>query len=412
MTPGTAAFPTTESSHPTPEVCIVGGAGHVGAPLALSFARSGVATLILDTNQAALDQLAGGTLPFMEKDGQNALRSALEQSTLEFTSTPADLAGIPHIVVCIGTPVDRYNNPTTKDLRACLENLLPHLSDDQLLILRSTVAPGVTTHLARFLSGLGRRPDLAFCPERFVQGLGIEELRSFPQLISGLTPRAEERAAELFLRITFKVIRMTIDEAEHAKLFANAFRYVSFAITNEFYMMATAKGLDYRRIREGLREDYPRLRDLATPGFTAGPCLYKDTMQLAATFQNRFDLGHAAVRVNEGLPAFVVNQLKQSHQNLDRLTIGLLGMAFKADNDDTRDSLSYKLKKLLQVEAAEVLTTDPHVTTDPDLISLEDILDRADLLIVSTPHTAYKKLNAGDTPLIDIWQCVEETPLT
>ena len=209
---------------------------------------------------------------------------------------------------------------------------------------------------------------MAFCPERVVQGYGLKELREMPQIVSGTTPEAEQEAAALFERIAPEVVVVTPMEAEFAKLFANAYRYIEFAATNEFYLIAKAAGVDYQRVLAAMKHNYPRLKSMPRPGFAAGPCLVKDTMQLSAFASNRFGLGHAALLINEGLVLHVIDDIKRRF-DLANTTVGLLGMAFKAESDDVRASLSYKFKKVLAGQARAVLTTDPFVTTDPDLIA-------------------------------------------
>ena len=248
----------------------------------------------------------------------------------------------------------------------------------------------------------GKETKVALCPERVVQGQATRELQSLPQIISGMTPEAEEIAADLFSRFTPKLVRMAPKEAEYAKLFSNAYRYIQFAAANQFFVMVESEGLDYRRVLTGLQADYPRLRDLPGPGFAAGPCLYKDTLQLASVANSQFALGQAAINVNEGLPDFIIGQLRRRFALRD-LTVGILGMAFKADSDDTRSSLSYKLKRLLGVRAREVLTTDPFVRTDPTLLPLDEVIDRSDLLIVGVPHSSYRSLDIGNKPVVDMW---------
>jgi UDP-N-acetyl-D-mannosaminuronic acid dehydrogenase len=198
---------------------------------------------------------------------------------------------------------------------------------------------------------------------------------------------------------------MVPKEAEFAKLISNAYRYITFATSNQFYMMVTSAGLDYHRMLASLKDGYPRMADLPRPGFAAGPCLYKDTLQLAATYSDTFGLGYAAMQVNEGLPAFVVEQLAARHP-LEGLSVGVLGMAFKAESDDVRSSLSYKLKKLLTYRAKAVLTTDPFVTTDRELLPLEQVLERSDVFVLAVPHQAYKGLDTKGKPVIDVWSVV------
>jgi UDP-N-acetyl-D-mannosaminuronic acid dehydrogenase len=176
---------------------------------------------------------------------------------------------------------------------------------------------------------------------------------------------------------------------------------MKFAIANQFFQMAHSAGLDYDRVLHAIRHHYPRAADLPAPGFAAGPCLLKDTMQLAAFSGDHFPMGHAAMLINEGLPAYIVNTL-EDRRSLRGRTVGILGMAFKGDSDDPRTSLSYKLKKLAAFRGATVLTSDPFVK-DPNLVPLDQLLLRADVLIVGAPHHAYRELDLNGREVVDIW---------
>jgi UDP-N-acetyl-D-mannosaminuronic acid dehydrogenase len=246
--------------------------------------------------------------------------------------------------------------------------------------------------------------DLAYCPERIVQGKSLIELEQLPQLVGGTSERAAERAAELFSLICPKVIFLKPVEAELAKLFCNAWRYLNFAISNQFFVIAQQFEADFHRIHTALRDDYPRMQSLARPGFAAGPCLLKDTMQLGAFNHGSFVLGQAAMMINEGLPYLLVQDVKRAYPLAD-MTVGILGMAFKPNSDDPRSSLSYKLRKVLLVECKKVLCTDPYVD-DKDLTPLAEVLDQANLLIVATPHDCYKGLQAKQ-PIVDITQTIK-----
>jgi UDP-N-acetyl-D-mannosaminuronic acid dehydrogenase len=294
-----------------------------------------------------------------------------------------------------------------KVVQDCIDALLPHLVDGQLLVLRSTVFPGTTDWLDGYLKRKGRDLKLAFCPERVVQGNGIKELKDMPQIISGTTPAAEQGAAKLFSAVAPELVVVTPREAEFAKLFNNAYRYIEFATANQFYQIAKSAGIDYRRVYDAMRHNYPRASGIPAPGFAAGPCLVKDTMQLAAFAQNQFSLGNAAMLVNEGLVLHICNDLAQRY-DLSRMTVGLLGMAFKADIDDTRASLSYKFKKALGSQAATVVTTDPFVTTDPDLLPLDTVVAQSDLLILCAPHAAYRELDFAGKPVVDVWGALKK----
>ena len=395
-------------STPTYDICVIGGAGHVGAPLATVLAAKGFRTLIYDINDAAVRSILDGRFPFLEQGGESLLRQALAGGHLFGSSRREDVAAADALVVTIGTPIDEFQNPVWDAVTRCVTDLLPHMSRTKLLILRSTVAPGTTDRLQQLLSSRGFSTAVAFCPERVVQGLAIDEIQRMPQIISGTSPAAEEQAAAIFGRVATSVVRMKPIEAEFAKLFCNAYRYIQFAASNQFFMMAQAAGCDYGRIVAGIKEGYPRMNGLPGAGFAAGPCLLKDTLQLAATSSYQFGLGYAAINVNEGLPAFVVSDIQRRFP-LGDMTVGILGMAFKAGSDDIRSSLSYKLKKLLTLHARAVLTTDPLVTSDEDLRPLDEVIDRSDLLVVAAPHEEYKRLDTAGKPVIDIWNVLPST---
>jgi UDP-N-acetyl-D-mannosaminuronic acid dehydrogenase len=301
----------------------------------------------------------------------------------------------------IGTPVDEHLNPDPQVVPAAVEALAPHLRPGQLLVLRSTVYPGVTALVERRTETLGLEVEVAFCPERIAEGKALTELFELPQIISARNPAALARARKLFEVLTAETVELLPEEAELAKLFTNTYRYLKFALANQLYMMANDFGLDYERIRQGVIYNYPRAADLPAAGFAAGPCLLKDTMQLAAFNNNNFVLGHAAMMVNEGLPLYLVDRLARQH-DLAAMTVGILGMAFKGDSDDTRSSLAYKLKRILRFKAAEVLCADPYVSTDASLVPQDELLARADLVVIGAPHHRYADL-AIDKPVVDIW---------
>jgi UDP-N-acetyl-D-mannosaminuronic acid dehydrogenase len=384
------------------DVTVVGGAGHVGLPLALTFADEGFKTLIFDLNSAALDKIAAGVFPHFEHDGEALLERTLEGKNLFLTDSVDGLNGTGTVVITIGTPVDEFHNPVHKAIKECVDLLLPHMTDGQLIILRSTVYPGTTDWLSRYLAALGRSIEVAFCPERVVQGHSLKELREIPQIISGTSPEAVEEAKLFFNKISKHIVTMEPKEAEFAKLFCNASRYIQFAATNEFYMIADAAGLDYNLIYEGMTRHYPRAQPLAKPGFAAGPCLFKDTAQLVAFAKNNFSLGNASILVNEGLVLHVIEKMREEY-DLENLTVGLLGMAFKAGIDDIRSSLSYKMKKILSLHAAKVLTTDPYVTIDPELVPVDSMISDSDILVLCTPHDEYRDLDLQNKPVIDVW---------
>ena len=398
-----AGAPTTVENA---DVTVVGGAGHVGVPLVLALAEAGLRVNFNDLNKESLDTLEGGRLPFIEYGAEGVLSKALINRRLVFTHSSDRISPRGPVIITIGTPIDEFLNPVRKVVQDCIDALLPSLADGQLVVLRSTVFPGTTEWLTAYLQAQGRKLKVAFCPERVVQGNGLRELREMPQIVSGTTPEAEREAAKLFERITPEVVVLSPIEAEFAKLFANAYRYIEFAATNEFYLIAKSAGVDYQRVLMAMKHNYPRLQGMPRPGYAAGPCLVKDTMQLGAFARNQFALGHAALLINEGLVLHVIEDLKRRY-DLANTTVGLLGMAFKAESDDIRASLSYKFKKALSGQTRAVLTTDPLVTIDPEIRPLDDVIARSDLLILCAPHAAYRQADFKGKPVFDVWGHLE-----
>jgi UDP-N-acetyl-D-mannosaminuronic acid dehydrogenase len=383
------------------DVAVIGGCGHVGLPLGIALADRGASVALHDLSERAVKLVNDATMPFAEPGAGPALERVIAAGRLRASADPAVVGQAEHVIVVIGTPVDEHLNPDLQAVPRALELCSEYLVDGQLLVLRSTVYPGVTALVEQTLGRLGRAIDVAFCPERIAEGKAMVELFSLPQLVGSRSARGRERASRLFGRLTSRIVALSPEEAELAKLFSNTWRYIRFATANQLYMMANDRGLDFERIRQALAFEYPRAADLPGAGFAAGPCLLKDTMQLAAFNNNNFTLGHAAVMINEGLPLYVVSRLEQQY-DLAAMTVGILGMAFKGGSDDIRSSLSYKLRRILSFKCAGVLCTDPLVMVDPGLVGLEEVLERADLLVIGAPHEEYRQLRT-DKPVADIW---------
>jgi UDP-N-acetyl-D-mannosaminuronic acid dehydrogenase len=389
------------------DVVVLGGGGHVGLPLSLAFADAGLRVGIYDTSQATIDQIGAGEMPFLEAGAGELLASLLPTGRLVLSTESTILSRTDQVVVVIGTPVDEFLRPSMTVFERTVEQMAPSLRDGSLIALRSTVYPGTTAFVARHLEARGRRVDLAFCPERIAEGHALEELHSLPQIIGADTDRAAERAATLFGSLTTSTVRTTTKEAELAKLLTNTWRYMKFAVANQFFTIAHEAGVDYTNVLHAIRHDYPRAADLPGPGFAAGPCLFKDTMQLSAFTTDHFPLGQAAVQINEGLPAYIVTALERRYDGLDGKTVGILGMAFKAESDDPRASLSYKLRKLLAWAGARVICTDPYVR-DERLTTLECVLQESDVLVLGAPHRQYRDLHIGGKDVVDIWGALGE----
>jgi len=391
------------------EVVVVGGCGRAGLPLSVALANAGLSVTAVDRDAAAVRSVAAGRFPFVEADGGPQLKLALQSGRLHVTTDAAACLRAEVVIVVIGTPVDEYLNPDPDVVVGAVAELREHLCQGQLLVLRSTLCAGVTARVERLLEPLG--VEVTYCPERTAEGLALRELPLLPQLIGARSDEGRARSAALFRRITEHVIEVEPEEAELAKLFTNAWRYVRFAAANQFFMVANDLGIDFERVRTAMTMDYPRVGDLPPAGLTAGPCLLKDTMQLAGSQPGQLALAQAAMSVNEGLPAYLVRRV-ESRRPLAGLTVGIMGMAFKAESDDIRSSLAYKLRRLLRSRADTVLCTDPYVTDDATLVPLEVVLDGADLVFIGAPHEVYRRCDLSGRDVVDVWNLLGRGVLT
>jgi UDP-N-acetyl-D-mannosaminuronic acid dehydrogenase len=382
------------------KVAVVGGAGHVGLPLSLMLASHGFPVVIVDRDAAKLERIGRGEMPFVEEGAGELLRRLVGQG-LELAVSPEAIRGCGAVILTVGTPVDEHLNPSLTGVYQVIDEVKPYLSPGAVLVLRSTLFPGTSDAILRRLRAEGLDVGVSFCPERIAQGYALKELKQFPQIVSGGDARSLDVARTLFGAIGAKLVELPMIEAELAKLYTNAWRYVQFAVANQFYAIAEEKGLDFYRIRAAMTDDYPRAATFPTAGFAAGPCLFKDTMQLAAFSRPGFSLGHAAMLVNETLPDFLVDQARCTGP-LEGRTVGILGMAFKPDNDDRRESLAYKLRKLLVHAGARVKCTDAFIQ-EPGFEPLETVLREAEVLFIGCPHSAYRSIDFSGREVVDCW---------
>ncbi|OBA76665.1 nucleotide sugar dehydrogenase [Mycobacterium sp. 1554424.7] len=389
-------------------ICIIGGAGHVGLPLALVLADEGFNVDILDTNANALKTIMAGRMPFVENGAQDLLKRLLPTGRISATTDSWAVRNSDIVICVVGTPVDEYLTPQAHTFFRIIDEISPYFRDGQTLVLRSTVYPGLSQRVHDMFAERGIGVHVTFCPERIAQGHSLRELRVIPQIISGFDAEGLRIVRELFSRITSEIIEVKPQEAELAKLFCNAYRYIQFAVANQFYLLSREAGLDFSRVHHAATYKNGRVDSLPTAGLAAGPCLLKDTMQLAAFSNNNFMLGHAAMLINEGQPQFIVNMLKRRVDLRDK-TVGLLGMTFKADCDDTRDSLSFKLRHLLMLEAKKVMLHDPFLH-GPDYYALDAVLGRADVIVIGVPHSIYRGLQIPEGKIVeDVWNCLDVT---
>ncbi len=367
-------------------------------PLGVRFARSGAVVTLLDRDIDRVNHIRAGRASFRESGLDDELRNVTKGGALTATTNLPDLADQHAVILAIGTPLDEWLNPDVGEFHRACGEVVATMHDGQLLILRSTVVPGTTERVGEDAAARGLQLQVAYCPDRCAEGAGLSELSKHPQLVAGTTSRATRAAGQLFRRIGTSIIELKPKEAELGKLFTNAYRYIHFAVANQFFMAADRLGVDFYEVHRAITRDYPRMAGFPRGGFAAGPCLPKDTLQLAAFDLASSPMGLAAMAINEGLPKVLVEQAK-ARFNLATMTTGILGMAFKGKSDDPRGSLAYKLRKVLSLESRQVLCTDPYIG-DPDFVSLDRVLAEADVLFVGACHPDYDRLRFRH-PVID-----------
>lgn len=398
----------TFSTNKSYDIVVIGGLGHVGLPMGIVFANKGFKVCLYDINEKSAEIVRKGEMPFIEYDAEPILKNVLKNGNLKISSDKSDISKSEYLIIAIGTPIDQYLNPKTREFLEAIMEIKDYINENQTIIVRSSVYPNTCEQILRILkNGNNNSWKIAYCPERIVQGYAVKELEELPQIVSGLSEEAIEKASHLFGKISPKIIKTPIKETELVKLFSNAWRYMQFAITNQFYMTSQRFGADYDKIRKAMTEGYGRVVNLPSPGFAAGPCLLKDTMQLVSFDSQNFILGHVSMMINEGMPNFIVENLKKKH-DLKEKKVGILGMAFKANIDDVRDSLSFKLGKILRFHGCKVFYSD-EFAKNPDFVSKEELVNNSEIIIVGVPHTAYKTLIIPENvEVIDLWGIIKK----
>ena len=382
------------------KITIIGGAGHIGLPLGILFANKGIDVTLYDKNYTAIKKINNYQLPFMEEDGKKLLKK--NKKKIFATTNKKFISESNVVIVCIGTPI-KNNKPDFFYFFKLFKEIKNYLAPNQLLIIRSSNYPGTCKKIQKFL---GKKfINISYCPERVVQGKSISELPKLPQIISGISEASIKKSTSLFNLICEKTIVTSILEAELIKLFSNAWRYINFSISNEFYMICENLGINFVKLRKNMIEGYERNSNIPTAGFAAGPCLYKDTIQLSSYLKKSFTLGKVSTKINQGLPFFIYKQLLNKFKNnLKKKTIGILGITFKANIDDTRDSLAKELYNLLKKKKLKVIFSDHYNSELKNNINKNKLITKSDIIIIGAPHKVYKKITIPKSKeLIDPW---------
>ena len=381
------------------DIAIVGGAGHIGLPLGILFADKKKNVILYDKDEDNIIKINNLEMPFMEEGGGKLLKK--NKNRLFATTDKRYLSNAKVVIICIGTPV-KNSKPDLILFFKMFKEVKKYLNPKNLLIIRSSIYPGTCLKIQSFL---GKKfQNISYCPERVVQGKSITELPKLPQIVSGVSKQSINQSKKLFKSICRKIIVTSILEAELIKLFSNAWRYINFSISNEFYTICEKFGINFKDLRNNMIDGYDRNKSLPKAGFAAGPCLYKDTAQLNSFLKNSFSLGKAATKINQGFPNFLYLKMKKKFKNkLHLKKIGILGVAFKSDIDDIRDSLSIELYKFLKKKGLRVCISDEFVKMN-DIIPKKKLIKNSDIIILGVPHSSYRKIKISSKKfLIDSW---------
>jgi UDP-N-acetyl-D-mannosaminuronic acid dehydrogenase len=394
------------------DVAVVG-LGRVGLPLALTFADHGLRVVGIDRDTRRLDSVRSGQMPFKETGTQELLERVVATGRLSLSEHVADAGTAEHVILTIGTPSFSHIEIDIRDIRSALDELAPALRPGASVILRSTVAPGTTEFVAGYLQkrcGLrvGRDVFVAHAPERIAEGRFIEEIHSLPCIVGGVDLLSTERVAKLFEVFGTSIVRTTPVQAELAKIWTNILRYAMFALPNLLMMNCEQYNANVFEVIDLINKDYPR-GGMKLPGFTAGTCLRKD-FTFSEERSNAPGMLLAVSRVNESVPLFVVQGIKRRIGELTDKKVAVLGVGFKRDSDDDRDSLSYKLIRFLERELADIAVHDPFVPGP--WVSLGEAVADADVVVIATNHSAYSEPPAieairrsarEDCVIVDVW---------
>jgi UDP-N-acetyl-D-mannosaminuronic acid dehydrogenase len=391
------------------------GLGRVGLPLALSFADRGLRVMGIDNDPVRLDAVRAGQMPFQETGTDELLERLHPTGLLALSDRVEDAAAANHIVITLGTPSFSHIEIDMSGIRSVVDDLIPHLRPGHALTLRSTIAPGTTEFVAGYIAKhrsfeIGEELFVAHCPERIAAGHFLEEISTLPCIVGGVGERSGEVIAGLFEVFGARIVQTTPVQAELAKIWTNIIRYTQFALPNLLMMDCDQYGANVFEVIDLINRDYPR-GGIAAPGFTAGTCLRKD-FTFSEERSSAPGMLLAVSRVNETVPHFLVEGVKRRLGKLSGRKVAVLGLAFKADTDDERDSLAHKLVRLLERELADVAIHDPHVATPT--LGLDEAVADAEVVFVATNHSEFcspltleriGQLGKPECLVVDPWDC-------
>lgn len=381
-------------------ISIIGGCGHIGLPLGVVFSMCGKNVNLVDINTKKIDCIKSGKYPYFEKDFDEK-EIILKNLSLNATDDKTTVQNSDVVIWAFPTFSDKLNDENIDTFINSIKQYENFYNKNQLFIIRSTIQIGAFNKIKTYLTNLlGEDISLTYCPERISESNAFRELKELPQIVAANNSQAFEKTKNLFSCLSVEIIELAPEEAEMSKLMLNAWRYMDFAISNNFYMLCQEQGLDFYRIFDAVKKDYPRAENFKKAGLVAGPCLTKDTQSLIKKFGKNFEMGSVALQINSSLPSFLVFELINKIGNIKNKKILILGTSFKADCDDKRGSLAFKVRDELLKQNAIPVISDIY---DDEPNQVEDLIAEVDAIILTVPHKEYKNFKPKEKPYIDCW---------
>ena len=387
-------------------VLVVGGAGHIGLPLSLFLFSKSQNVTIFDISAKAVADINNGKMPFIEHGCEEILKQAIGSQSFRAINDLSEYEGKlwPVAIIIIGTQLLDNQQPDRLGVFECVKSIIGNLSEGALLILRSTIYPGTTDLVEEHLEKLGRSDvSVVFAPERIAEGFALKELQNLPQIVGTNNEIAADLGKSFFTSLGIVVLEASATEAEIIKLLTNSYRFAHFAIANALYLTSENLGLDYIRVFELMTYKYPRLESLPKPGYVGGPCLIKDSIQLNSFIGGDSYLIKFALKANGDMVDHTVAKALALRKNDSQFAVGVIGVGFKPDIDDFRDSPIVEVMRKLKDEGIKVFYSDPYAQIEEfDKRNIEELQEISDVLLIGTIHSEYKGLQVTK-PYISVW---------
>ena len=361
------------------KVAVVGGAGHIGLPLSCYIQNVGIDTSIIDTNEENINKINSSTPPFLEYELENQLKIALSNG-LKASTQIEEIKNCEIIIVTLGTS---SNQEIVDKFHELIETVILNMKEGSTLILRSTVTIQTINKITDGMNFGSKKINLFYCPERIAEGKAFLELDKIPQIIGSKDSKVTEIIKDFFEKLKFKTILVNFEEAVFIKLFSNTYRYAQFSTVNYFDNIASNNSLDFKKLLNIASDTYPRLENVPDSGLVGGPCLIKDSQTFLNSYGDPRDLISNYFNIND---EYIKNTINKCKDYFEDKKIVQLGLTFKPESDDLRDSQAIVLNNNLIKEGFEVKTFDPYINDEEEL---ESVLAFSKNIIIATHHKVF-----------------------